>query len=40
MHEDNNDFCNCEDCVYSRDGEQMCPGCGCLESDCPCGEDE
>jgi hypothetical protein len=28
-------YCNCEDCCWSRDGEQICPCCGCLESSCP-----
>ncbi len=34
------DYCNCEDCCWSRAGEQVCSSCGCLESSCPCGESD
>lgn len=27
--------CNCEDCCYARNGEEICPTCGCLVSQCP-----
>lgn len=27
-------YCNCEDCYFARGGEEICPSCGCLASQC------
>ena len=34
-YEDHGPYCNCEDCCWARDGEEICPSCGCLASQCP-----
>lgn len=35
------EFCNCEDCWWSRDCQEVCATCGCLVgAGCPCSNDE
>lgn len=33
MHDE---YCNCEDCWWSRDCKKICSLCGCDEDSCPC----
>ena len=35
MHDHNNPYCNCEDCWWSRDQQEICPVCGCVGDNCP-----
>ena len=36
---EHDEFCNCEDCYWARDQEDICPYCGCLASQC-CNNEE
>ena len=36
MHEFGNPYCNCEGCMYARDGKEICNTCGCIVGEgCP-----